>query len=250
MQINLYSLEELENYDGKPIIFAQNDLTVSGILGHFHFRDDTLVNDDTDYAIFAIGDGEGVELHFKISQDDLSSGLVTISAHKASLPAMNKSLIYIHKARIELSETQLATPHTYSASSGYWIPVTGTHSVPVKADDISDFEVISIPEPKSFNTKETFDKFKQERKAAKAEEEAKKGPQPLPMPENHPFPHVWAYAEKMGVEFYDDGTVKIFGKVLPADQVINQAFADTQRDKIVAFGTSFEKKLKALKDSK
>ncbi len=249
MQINLYILEELENYVNQPIILSSNDLTVSGILSavklgpkDYPFPDAYL------NAEVHISDGKTAVLGLRVHQDDLSSGQTTISVSKAPMPDMNKSLIYIHKARTDLSETQLATPHTYSASSGYWIPVTGTHSTPVKADDIIDFEVISIPEPKVFDANGAFRKAKQENAAkAKPKPEPKKGPQPLPMPEDHPFPHVWKYAEKMGVQFLDDGTVTLFGKNYSAEQIFSQSITGGTRDKILAFGTAFEEK---LKDSK
>lgn len=194
MQINLYLLEELDNYVDQMIIATKDDLTISGT-----FRGLSCPTDDSGYVEFP-------EVSLYVTQDDLSSGRVSISVHKKALPIDTSALIYIHgvtgKSSTDISDTQLETPHTFSASSGYWIPVTGDRKKPVKAEDITDFEIIRIPEPKINAPKvEDIKKVK-----------AKPEPKPIPHPAADQYPHMAKLAETFGVQAYDDGSVSLGGK--------------------------------------
>lgn len=193
MQINLYLLEELENFTDQPIILTKNDLTVSGIL----LATSLPANDS---ILIDIHDGASDQdiITLSVTQDDLSSGLVSISVSQKAAPIDTSALIYIHgvtgKNATNISDTQLETPHTFSASSGYWIPVTGDRKVPIKAEDITDFEIIRIPEPKIEDLK------------------IKPEPKPVPHPAADQYPHMAKLAETFGVQVYDDGSVSLRGK--------------------------------------
>lgn len=213
MQINLYSIEELKNYIDQPIILSSNDLTVSGILSAVELIPETPYADTFLKAEVHISDGESAVLGLRVHQDDLSSGQTTISAHKEVLPINPSALIYIHAASVELSEAQLATPHSYSQSSGYWVPITGTRKTPVKADDITDFEIISLPKPSVPTAEE----------AVKSKTKVKPEAKPLPLPENLRFPHIASMAESFGIRAYDDGTVSIGSSRFSMEELQNSA---------------------------
>lgn len=210
MQINLYSIEELSQYEGQFIGITQNDLTIYGILKTAKI---STVSPDYQRATLEITDGDDEVISVKVYSDRLASGKTTISTHKEALPIDSHALIYIHAASVELSEAQLATPHSYSQSSGYWVPITGTRKTPVKADDITDFEIISLPKPSVPTAEE----------AVKSKTKVKPEAKPLPLPENLRFPHIASMAESFGIRAYDDGTVSIGSSRFSMEELQNSA---------------------------